>query len=510
MTTSPMKLFFLIAAVVSTGCSLDSDDQQAPSAPPAPVISRAEEIRAEDPRPSVVLIVIDTLRADAVSSYGAVSGTTPAMDRLARSGVRYARAYAPAPWTISSHTTLFSGLRVDEHGIGLAGASVAPDSLQMLAEDFREAGYVTAGFSENVLVSSHFGLDQGFDEFDSTDIVKIMRHLNVGEAAPAPFDLVGSVRSWHQQRDKSRPFFLFVNIYDPHDPYTVREENRWVPDDVPNDDVAFIESHYPIGESLCDGLPPKQALEVIRGLYLGDVAAADAKLDKLLQTFETASNAPRNLTIVTADHGEHLGENRLLGHQFSVRNSVLHIPMIISGLPELDPAVVDRPVELRQVRDSLLCWALGEDCPAALPVANGDDTLGNDKADPILGFYSDTISRLPDWMVDQFGIRQNGEDRDASRSRCTEADPVFGDMVSLIRYPMKITWFDKHEPVLHDLSWDPHEKSNQMKLQPERASVLLEELEAFVRAHVLDREPVRTPDLTEDGIRALKSLGYIE
>lgn len=497
------------------GCFLDSGsgEEEPPSASidaTAPARSMEEKIRAEDPRPSVVLIVIDTLRADAVSSYGAVRDTTPTMDRLAQSGIRYARAFAPAPWTISSHTTLFSGLRVDEHGIGLAGASVAPDSLQTLAEDFRQAGYVTAGFSENMLVSAHFGLDQGFDEFDATDIVKIMRHLNVGEAAPAPFDVVSSVRSWHQGRDKSRPFFLFVNLYDPHDPYTVRTENPWVPREMPEEEVAFIESHYPVTDSLCDGVPPAPALEVLRGLYLGDVAAADEKLDRLLRILEAPGDGPRNLTIVTSDHGEHLGENRLMGHQFSVRNPVLHIPMIVSGLPHAQSAVIEQPVELRQIRQSLHCWALDDGCPADLPVTDAESARPGGTEDPIISVYSDTVSRLPDRIVDQFGIAEETEERDLSRSRCAEEDPVFGDMVSMIRYPMKVTWFEKHEPVLHDLSWDASERSNQMAIQPDRAAALLEELETFVQANVIGRARETTPDLTEEGIRALKSLGYIE
>ena len=104
-----------------------------------------------------MLIVIDTLLADAVSFYSDVEGTTPTLDRLAGKGLRYTRAYAPSPWTGPSHASLFSGLRVDEHGVGLNGLYVTPESVQMLAEDFEQAGYLTAAFAENTLVAKEFG-----------------------------------------------------------------------------------------------------------------------------------------------------------------------------------------------------------------------------------------------------------------------------------------------------------------------------------------------------------------
>jgi len=508
----------LLSIVVWGGCTADSDerlDTDAVSTESAakPVIERIPayaEVRMSDPRPSVILIVVDTLRADAVSSYGAVEGTTPTLDRVGQEGIRYTRAFAPAPWTVSSHTSLFTGLRVDEHGVGLGGASVAPAGLQMLAEDFGDAGYITAGFSENMLVSSHFGLSQGFDTFAATDIVKIMRHLNVDESPPKPFDVVGRVRDWDAQRDKSLPYFLFVNIFEPHDPYAVRKENRWVRSEKPISEIEYIASRYPIPESICDGLPDADALDVLHGLYLGDVSGADVKVNRILEMLEPRAGVSPPLTIITADHGEHFGENRLMGHQFSVRNAVLHIPMLVTGLPEIEPAVVDQPVELRQIRQSLHCWALDASCPADLPLGKAVEPTASETTTPIFSVYSDSITRFPTELVDQFGVPEDGGGRDPSRLRCKDEDPVFGTMVSMIRYPWKAIWFDQHPPLLYDLSWDPQEQSNQMSVQPDRAMALFEELDTFVAEKVVDRDVPSVPGLSEEGYRALKSLGYIE
>ncbi|HJQ84150.1 MAG TPA: sulfatase-like hydrolase/transferase [Candidatus Binatia bacterium] len=102
--------------------------------------------RAASERPSVLLVVFDTLRADAVSAYGAVAGTTPNVDALAATGLRYTRAHAPAPWTMPSHVTLFTGLGVEHHHVGMSERITAPAELVMLAERLRDAGYDTAGF----------------------------------------------------------------------------------------------------------------------------------------------------------------------------------------------------------------------------------------------------------------------------------------------------------------------------------------------------------------------------
>ena len=111
--------------------------------------------------------MIDTLRADAVSAYGAVEGTTPSFDALASRGLLYERAYAPSPWTLPSHASLLTGFEVDRHGVGVAGRMGLRAEFTTLAERLSEAGYQTVGFSENPLVSDLFGFDQGFERFSA-------------------------------------------------------------------------------------------------------------------------------------------------------------------------------------------------------------------------------------------------------------------------------------------------------------------------------------------------------
>ncbi len=118
---------------------------------------------SSDRRPSILLLVVDTLRADAVAAYGKLQGTTPRLDGLASEGLLYRNAYASAPWTIPSHATLFTGLRPDEHRVAMPGQGTLPESFTTIAERLGEAGYQTAALSENMAVSDLFQLLQGFE-----------------------------------------------------------------------------------------------------------------------------------------------------------------------------------------------------------------------------------------------------------------------------------------------------------------------------------------------------------
>jgi arylsulfatase A-like enzyme len=498
------------AAVVGLllGCSAEEDRSQrtAPTKPESEGVSASVIERAKDPRPSVLLVVLDTTRADAVSAYGAVAGTTPTFDALALEGTRFARAFAPSPWTVSSHATLFSGLRVDEHGVGLDGVFATPDSLELLAETLREEGYQTAAFAENALLSSDLGFDQGFEHFEVTDMLDVLRAERDGEFSMAFFGLSRKVRAWFRSRDPSRPYFVFVNIMDAHDPYVVRPTNRWVPADVDKSELDFVIRRHSISTALCRKAPPRRDQELLRGLYLGDVSAADQKLRDVLSALNHADSTEKRITVVTADHGEHLGEHKLSGHRFSVRTPALHVPLLVHGEPSLEVGVVESAVEMRSVKSSLLCWALGSECSAALGVPSPE----NDATPRILGIYSDRSTEVPTPVRERLGVAPDQEIVEHSRDACEESDRVFGDLVTLIRYPHKINWFDGSEPTLHDLSWDPWERSDLRSNQPEIAAAMTQELSAFVEQRIKNREVLPGTELSPEAMNALKSLGYVE
>lgn len=455
--------------------------------------------------PSVLLVVFDTARADAFSSYGAVEGTTPAVDALAANGTRFAHAFAPSPWTVSSHASIFSGLRVDEHGVGLDGVFHLPPDLETLAEIFQAVGYETAAFVENTMVAAEFGFDRGFDRFEAAMLPELAKAYKAGRDPLEAFEVVERVRRWGRTRDRSRPYFVFVNIVDPHDPYLVRDVNPWVPNDATQTELNLTANRYVIPAALCRNVPTPRDQALLRGLYLGDVAAADTKFDRIVKALGNDSGTRHRITIVTSDHGEHLGEHDLSGHRFSVRTPVLHVPLVIAGAPGLEAGVVEHAVELRSVYDSLLCWALDEGCPAVLARPPAPE------AEPIVSIWSDSSLRLPRGPLrEALGLPDEHEPKEVSRAFCKPEDPIYGELVSIIRYPMKVNWANDQFHSLHDLSWDPWERSDLKNIQPADATRLGRDLQSFVAERITDRSPVAPSDLSPEAARALKALGYAD
>jgi arylsulfatase A-like enzyme len=254
---------------------------------------------------------------------------------------------------------------------------------------------------------------------------------------------------------------------------------------------------------MCRRLPGEETLAVLRGLYLGDVAAADAKLREIVELLETAAAGSDLVTVVTSDHGEHLGEHRLLGHEFSVRNVLLHVPLVVHGLPGVRPATLDAPVALADVPASLLSWA-GAPGPGR-PLPTRDDADAG--ARTLLAAYSDAAPVTPDRArpVIEFNNRKINQ----KRVWCVGAEPVFGDMATAIRAPHKLIWYQNAPAQLYDLSEDPGEQRDRIAEHPELAAELSRELDAFREAAGWTGEaPAPPPELAPEGVEASRVLGY--
>ena len=460
-----------------------------------------------DLRPSIVLVVIDTLRADAVSAYGAVEDTTPVFDALAAQGLLYGRAYAPSPWTLPSHASLLTGLGVDRHGVGVAGRMGLRAEFTTLAERLSDAGYETVGFSENPLVSGLFGLDQGFERFSALTVEDaIYEDKNPGSLQ---FDIVHEVAAFAAERDHSRPFFLFVNLFDPHLPYENREQNRFLDPDVSVGASWTADAVKQASYRICDGLPSSQDVKMLHGLYLGDVAEVDAKLGRIEAIAREVTAEGALIVVVTADHGEHFGEHRLLSHEFSVRGPVLNVPLVVHGIPDAAAGRIDLPVTLVDVSASVLGWAGAEIPPevAGRPLPTRASEAKRPGVD-LLAIYEDEELKPPeDWEEE---IEPSRKIRDQKRSDCRPRDRVFGNMAALTRWPFKLIWFENYPAELYDLSWDPSERSDLAELRPEISGPLLEEARRLVDEIGLTGPSggIESPSAAE--LEALQKLGYLE
>ena len=457
-----------------------------------------------DERPSILLLVVDTLRADAVSAYGASEGTTPTIDSLAAQGLLYSRAYAPAPWTIPSHASLFTGFGIEVHGTGLAGQSSLPERFVTLAERLSASGYETAAFTENMIVSDAFQLLQGFSYRRSTVLKRMEQDAPIDHLVT--IDLEAQIRRWLGKRDTRKPFFAFVNIFEAHSPYTVREENPWVPAGASPSEVRRFASKPET--HLCSQLPSERDRAILRGLYLGDVFAADALIAGLRGKISAAETKRDLITIVTSDHGEFFGEGELMGHEFGLRHGGLHIPLVVHGLTGVEPASIDTPVRLVDVTASVLTWAGAEAVPkiAGRPLpTSASPASGEPRA--LRAAYSDSVTVIPEVWGDTIV----SEDREKPRAACGPRDKVFGGMASLIDYPYKFNWFERYPPELYDLRWDTDEQSDLSGHQPELVSRFSREIADFIAATGL-ADPERQPEVSpsREQVEALRALGYID
>jgi arylsulfatase A-like enzyme len=432
--------------------------------------------------------VVDTLRADAVSAYGHVAGTTPGFDALAERGVLYERAYANAPWTLPSHATLFTGLEPDQHGVDWS-APVAPETLETLAGRLTAAGYATFGVSENPWVGPATRLDQGFERFAGAD-------------RDVP-DVVGEVRNWLAGRDPQRPFFVFVNVVDPHWPYEVRAEEPFLPPGATRADAESV-SQWPL-DYLCAATPQTRELAILHGLYLGEVAESDRKLAAVQAALAAAAGAGGLVTVATADHGEHFGEHAMAGHLFSVYEALLRVPLVVAGLPGVAAGRVAEPVQLADVAPTLLRVA-GVTPPAALR-DRGLALPGAPPAPPrdLYARFLDPARAPAGSEPPLFALARSSAIR--MRDHCPPDAFVWGDLHALIRFPFKLMHSSRESlrDEVYDVAADPGEARD---LAPQHPA-LTAYLDALLRRRLgSDSGAAPAPDAALHG--ELEALGHPE
>ena len=353
-------------------------------------------------RRNVILISLDTLRADRVGAYGAYRPTTPALDALARESVVFTDAWAVWPETSGSHMSLFTSRYPSEHGVTSFISAPAP-SLELLAERLRREGYLTRAFTEDGGVWAHAGFARGFSAYGERRSPDFVYR---GEAAATFADAARWVES-----HVDRTFFLFVHTYQVHAPYSPPEGYR--------DLFADIAAREP-----GDGGIPALA-------YDREVRFTDDQVGRFLDALRRLGLTERSIVIVTSDHGEEFGEHGGMGHGRTLHREVLQVPLIVWAPGLLAPARVVTPASLLDVAPTVLeLLDLGADpshrgtsLAAAARAAARDQRLSDDLARrPIFGEV-DRTERVRFHMV---SVRQNGRsavtDVPSARTLCYGAD----------------------------------------------------------------------------------------
>lgn len=295
------------------------------------LFAREQEPKRSGGKLNVVLIVIDTLRADHMGCYGCKADTTPRIDKLAKEGFLFERCYSTSSWTLPACVSLLTGLYSDTHGVK-QWRSVVPKYLQVLPEILRSHGYHCAGVSSNPFLTARQGFGRGFDIFDDTTVLA---------AAEWSFPLAGSkYRSivlastgatttrraieLLNEAPKGKPLFLFAHYMDPHADY--------VPP--PPFDRKF-DPHYGgqitghVQSRRFDTKIAKRDLEHVTSLYRGEIAYTDRQVGQLLDHLAALGLDKNTCVIVTADHGEEFLEHGNWGHGHTLFEECVRVPLIV-------------------------------------------------------------------------------------------------------------------------------------------------------------------------------------
>ncbi len=300
-------------------------------------------------RPSVILVVVDTLRADRVGVYGNARGLTPFLDGLARRGVVFRNAYAASSWTCPSVASLFTSRYPSQHHV-TTYRSKLPDAEQTLAEDLAARGYVTLGLSANLRLAEALGWGQGFATWRVyPEVTKLPANRLRREGLHA-LD-----RAW--PAGSAAPFFLYLQYMDPHPPYDPPSPYRQRFGERAGEGTDPAEANRKVVDPFRWNELSAADVRLLASLYDGEVAYLDHELARLFAALDRRGVLRDAIVVVTADHGEEFKEHELMGHGFGLYNQELRVPLIVAGRGVPAGRVVDDDVSLVDVAPTILALA---------------------------------------------------------------------------------------------------------------------------------------------------------
>ncbi len=461
-------------------------------------------------RPSVLLIVLDTARADRLSCYGYRRDTTPFLRSLGTDATVYDGAVAPAPWTVPSHASIFTGLYPSAHGSTWMTNRLDKRFLT-LPEFLSEKGYTTAGFCNNPAVNVGNGLAQGFDTFVEVWQEKVMNptlfhRIEWFLRRLLKTDDGGALRTnqwiieWLQRVYRGdRPFFLFVNLMESHlwhdapqkyhEMYLEEELSETIKQLHPKDLYPILTGYLSLTE---------EEWQEYGDIYDGDLFYLDGKLEELYRTLEEYFFLENTIVVITSDHGEHLGEHGMIDHMLSLYEPLIRIPLIIKVPGRMN---VQRgrggDAELLDIYPTLVNL-LGLEAEAEGMNFQGRSLAGEGPAarDFTIAEHDPPKERIYRFLEDHpGGTAILKYDRTL---RSIRADSI------------KYIWSSNGDSELYDLSADPGETRNLIEERGEEAMALEGKLTDWLTSFEHAGEPEGEMELDPETRNRLKALGYIE
>ncbi len=396
--------------------------------------------------PNVILITIDTLRADHLACYGDKRVKTPVIDSLAREGILFPHAISQVPLTWPSHAAILTGTYPFQNGVQDFTGHPLSAEFRSVTQAFQQAGYATAAVVSSFVLDRSWGLARGFDFYDDAFSAKAFQEKDVGLVDRRAEESVSHALAWLKQIQR-RPFFLWLHLYDPHSPYDPPEPFR---------------------------------TEYRDHAYDGEIAYTDHELGRLIVWLKQTGAYDQSVVVVLSDHGESLGEHQESEHGFFLYNASLHVPLIVKP-PAQKPMSrnkTDGVVETIAVAPTVLHLA-GLHDQIETQFQAGD--LFADTGDSDSPAYSETF-----YPFSSFGW-----------------SPLHSLETSRYHY------IEAPRPELYDLKVDRGETNNVAAAQPEVVSVLREKLKQRLTKARRESSQQSSGTLSPDAAEKLRALGYV-
>ena len=413
------------------------------------VLAAIPAVAADKSAPNVIVITIDTLRADHLGCYGYKQIKTPNIDAFAADGARFDHAYTPVPVTLPAHTVIFTGTYPPRSGMHDFSANHLSPQQPTLASVLKEHGYVTGAVIGSAVLDGRFGLNRGFDfYYDHFDFNRL-QESNL-EEMERPGDVVAEQALQWLSQNYQKKFFFWMHLYDPHFPYRP---------------------------------PTPYSEQYASHPYDGEIAFADAQVGRLLRFLKEKGLYQNAVIILAGDHGESLGEHGEKNHGFFIYNATLHVPLIIRlpgpRVPTKIAAPILASVSLADIMPTVL-RSLNFDVPSEVQGESLLPLLRGKKPDQPRSLYSETF--LPRLHFNWSELRG----------------------VETANYH----FIDAPKPELYDLSKDPGETRNLFSEKKAVAEEMRAKLVALIRRYGDGQELAQKTGLDPALMERLKSLGY--
>ncbi len=401
-------------------------------------------------KPNVLLITIDTTRADHLPVYGYKSIRTPNLELLVKQGILFRQCATVAPLTLPSHCSIMTGTYPTYHGVRVNGNTALSMENQTLAEAFAANGYQTGGFVGAFVLDGRWGLNQGFQHYDDQFDLKKFKKLDLGMVQRPSNEVVDAAFTWLEGR-KNKPFFAWLHFYDPHMPYAPPEPYR---------------SEY--------------GSRGIVGLYDGEIAFMDSQIGRCLAWLDKNNLRDRTVVAVVGDHGEGLGDHGEMTHGFFIYDYAVHVPFILSAP---DSAMNGREISA-QVRTIDLYPTLLQASGIAIPKqAQGTSLWPLVEGHPAGDLYAYSESMTPSIQ--------------------------YGWSPLLALRTAKFKYIDAPRPELYDLEKDPDEESDVRSNQARIVKEYEKKLKDVVAETGANAPAPNHANLDNETVERLAALGYI-